>query len=186
MARTSTGDSSRSRTLLAVMPAPVPPTVRVTHAPSARRRSPSTVPDDAAELRRHSGATRLVACGHGRPRAPGVGRRQPLLRGARRLHPPPRPRARSPHRAVGHDRRAAVPRARRQGEPGGHQRHLRPDLQARLPQRLLPRQPEPGEPARAHPRPRAHPSGVPRSGRSVARARRPGDGRAASSSRRSG
>ena len=87
------------------------------------------------------------------------------------------PGARSPHGAVGHDRRPAVPRARRQGEPGGHQRHLRPDLEAGLPERVLPRQPEPGEPARAHPRPRADPSRVPRSRRPPARARRAGPGR---------
>ena len=46
VARTSTGDRSRSSTLLAVMLLLFPPAVRVTQAPSARRRSQSTVPDD--------------------------------------------------------------------------------------------------------------------------------------------
>ena len=75
-------------------------------------------------------------------RPPGLGRRQPLLRGARRLHPAPPARRRGPLRAVGRDRRPAVPRGRRQGQPGGGQRHVQPDLEAGLPERVLPRQPE--------------------------------------------
>ena len=73
--------------------------------------------------------------------APGLRRRQPLLRGARRLHPPPRPEARAPLRAVGRDRRPQVPRGRRPGEPGGREPDLRPDRQGRRDARLLPRQP---------------------------------------------
>ena len=37
-------------------------------------------------------------------------RRQPLLRGARRVHPPPRPGARAPGDPVGRDRRPPLPR----------------------------------------------------------------------------
>ena len=61
-----------------------------------------------------------------RPTPSRLRRRQPLLRGARRLHPPPRPGAGAPVRAVVRDRRPPLPRARRAGEPRRHQPHVRP------------------------------------------------------------
>ena len=98
----------------------------------------------------------------GRTRLRRLRRGQPLLRGDRRLHPPPRPPARPALRAVGRDQRAPVPRGRRAGEPRRREPDLRPDREGRRDARLLPRQPERAEPARVPPRPRAHPARVPR------------------------
>ena len=87
-------------------------------------------------------ACNRLACGfRERTRLPGLRRRQPLLRGARRLHPPPRPEARAALRAVGRDQRPQVPRGRRAGEPRGREPDVRPDRQGRRDARLLPRQP---------------------------------------------
>ena len=87
----------------------------------------------------------------GRPRHPGrhhmhtldtrrLRRRQPLLRGARCLHPAPRPRPRAPGHPVGRRRRAQVPRLGWADQPGRDQSHLRPDLAGRLPDGLFPGQ----------------------------------------------
>ena len=107
---------------------------RTDHARSHRRERQGTLLAFAMPRRR-----RLV---HG-PRLPRLRRRQPLLRGAGRLHAPPATRAAAALRAVGRDRRAhattwsADASSRAVANPT-----FEPDRQARRALRLLPRQPE--------------------------------------------
>ena len=86
----------------------------------------------------------------GRPRLPALRRRQPLLRGARRLHPPPRPRARDPGVRVGRrSGRRTYPVLGGKVFRGRQERDLRPGRHPRRARRLLPRQPQRRRPARA-------------------------------------
>src|SRR6266511_1081549 len=84
---------------------------------------------------------RRYARSDGRARLPRVRLRQPLLRGARRVHASPRPPPRTTDRAVGRDRRTQVPRGRRTGQPRRRQPDLRPHREGGRDARLLPRQP---------------------------------------------
>ena len=61
---------------------------------------------------------------------PDLRRRQPLLRGARRVHPPPRPAMRKRGDAVGDDRRQAATPRRRTGEPLHPEPDVRPGVEA--------------------------------------------------------
>ena len=75
-------------------------------SPTARCSTLPTAPSSGVGAPR-TGSVPPVPWRHGRDRSPGLRRRQPLLRGARRVHPPPRPADRASHRAVGGDRRPA-------------------------------------------------------------------------------
>ena len=110
-----------------------------------------------------------------RSRVPRLRRRQPLLRGARRLHPPHRAPLSQARRAVGGDRRQAPPPRLRQGQLLHPQPDLRPRRAAGLPRRLLPGREPGGQDGRravrrapAHrprlPRPRGAPEGDGRPG----------------------
>ena len=119
-----------------------------TASPTARCSTPPTAPSSGAPGHVEPVPVPRYPGGHGRARLPDLRRRQPLLRGARRLHPAPRPEGRAADGAVGRDQRPAVPRGRRAGQPRGGEPDVQPDRQGRRDARLLPRQPGGTQPAR--------------------------------------
>ena len=88
--------------------------------------------------------------------------RQPLLRGARCLHPPSRPCARATGVRVGRDRRPSLPRPWRPHQPGRDQSDLQSDRAGRCTGRLFPGEPRRPPDARAHGDARADTARVPR------------------------
>ncbi len=107
-------------------------------------------------------ADTAVSLGRERPSLCRVRRRQPLLRGARCLHPVRRPEDAAALRPVVRGQRAQVPRRRRDRQSRGRQPHVRPGRQGRRDARLLPRQPEQAAAVRVPARTRADPGRVPR------------------------
>ena len=99
---------------------------------------------------------------HAHPRLSRLRRRQPLLRGARRLHPPSRSGAGAPGDRVGRGQRPALPLRGRPHQPCRDQPHLQPDFAGGRSVRLFPGQSERRAHARADGKARTHPSRVPR------------------------
>ena len=111
LARLERLDGGDDRRLERRRPVVVGPRLRVgmrgaTHGDSFAGRPPSHYKGrrEPSQTEERAGGRRAGA------RAPGVRRRQPLLRGARRVHPPPRSRAGASGLRVGRDRRPQVPR----------------------------------------------------------------------------
>ena len=139
-------------------------------APSGRRatRPPASASPDPLDPRQpvSRGAPHGLA-------APDLRLRQPLLRGHRRLHPPPGQGVPQPRGSLGRDRRSVTTARRRPGEQLHRQPDLRPGGQAGRAVRLVSGQPRPAEHRAGVRRARADPA-------RVSRPRRPpgGDGRA--------
>ena len=105
-------------------------------AGGGRHRGPRPVPVAGGD----AGPGWPLASRHGGPAVPRLRRRQPLLRGHRRLHPPHPEGVRQAGHAVGdHRRQDAAPR-RRADQPLHPQPHLRSRGEARRARRLLPGQ----------------------------------------------